>query len=61
MAGYHSDGRALFAFGDYNPAFRRLFLDVISEFVVDQPVTQMLGGGARIDGDTLDVDGKRVL
>lgn len=52
---------ALFAFGDDNPAFRRLFLDVISEFVLDQPVTQVLGGEARIiDGDTLDVDGKRV-
>lgn len=52
---------ALLAFRDDNPIFWRPFLDVVSEFVLDRPITLMLGGGGRvIDGDTLDVDGKRV-
>lgn len=36
-------------------------MNIISELMLVHPVTQMLGGGARaINGDTLDVDGKRV-
>lgn len=52
---------AIFAFADDNPIAQGILFEMAGDMLYGSPVTSILGGGARvIDGDTLDVDGKKV-
>lgn len=52
---------ALFFIGDGNPQLRRIVLEIADHLLEDGPTRPQVAGAPRvIDGDTLDLDGRRI-